>query len=211
MLIVSIALSKLFFAAKSEFWCRTLLITVSLFNSISPPKNISFNRLVNSSIPVPSFADTEIIFSLLTISQISLMSISFGKSILFNITIAFLLRIISNICLSSSVSERLVSAIINIRSALAAYSLDFSTPIFSTVSWVSRMPAVSTILTGTPPIFINSSTVSLVVPGISVTMARSSSKRKFNSELLPTLGLPKITVEIPSRIILPLSAESISF
>ena len=51
-----------------------------------------------------------------------------------------------------------------------------------------------TILTGMPSILIYSSTVSRVVPGMSVTMARSSSKNQFKREDLPTLGFPTITV-----------------
>ena len=44
------------------------------------------------------------------------------------------------------------------------------------------------------------STISLVVPAISVTIAFSSSNNAFNNDDFPTLGLPTITVEIPSFI-----------
>jgi len=40
--------------------------------------------------------------------------------------------------------------------------------------------------------------VSLVVPGISVTIALSVLKRAFNRLDLPTLGLPMIAIFIPS-------------
>ena len=51
--------------------------------------------------------------------------------------------------------------------------LAFVTPICSTRSSVSRIPAVSTKQTGTPFKEIHSSRTSLVVPGTSVTIARS--------------------------------------
>ena len=46
-----------------------------------------------------------------------------------------------------------------------------STPIDSTISSVSLIPAVSTIFRGIPFIFTNSSITSLVVPAISVTIS----------------------------------------
>ena len=53
-----------------------------------------------------------------------------------------------------------------------------------------------------------SSSVSLVVPAISVTMARSSPTSTFIREDFPAFGFPTITVRIPSRIIFPSSKES---
>ena len=132
-------------------------------------------------------------------------------SVLFASITAFLPFMKSSISISSSESGQEASIIINIMSAASAHFLDFSTPIFSTLSPVSLIPAVSTILTGIPPRFMYSSTVSLVVPGMSVTMALSSIKSRFKSELFPTLGLPRITASTPSLIILPISADSISF
>ena len=82
--------------------------------------------------------------------------------------------------------------------------LDFSTPIFSTVSLVSLIPAVSVITIGIPSSKIDSSITSLVVPGISVTIALFSSSSAFKRELLPTFGFPAITILIPSLIIFPL-------
>ena len=119
---------------------------------------------------------------------------------------AFFPFINSNISLSSSVIPMEASRTKNIISAFSALVLDFSTPIFSTVSPVSLIPAVSTIFTGIPPRFIYSSTVSLVVPGISVTIALSSISSRLSRELFPTFGLPKITASTPSLIILPMSA-----
>ena len=87
-------------------------------------------------------------------------------------------------------------------------SLDFSTPIFSTISSVSLIPAVSTIFKGIPFILTNSSITSLVVPAMSVTIALFSPNIEFNKDDFPTLGLPTITVFRPSLSILPLSAVS---
>ena len=53
-----------------------------------------------------------------------------------------------------------------------------------------RMPAVSTSLTGMPSRVVVSVTRSRVVPGMSVTMARSCSSRRLKRLLLPTLGGP---------------------
>ena len=56
-----------------------------------------------------------------------------------------------------------------------------STPICSTMSSVSRIPAVSTSLRGTPLMLTYSSMTSRVVPSISVTMAFSSRRRLLRS------------------------------
>ena len=56
-----------------------------------------------------------------------------------------------------------------------------------------------------PFILIWPSTISLVVPAISVTIALSSCNNAFNNELFPTFGLPIIDVFIPSLINSPLS------
>ena len=55
------------------------------------------------------------------------------------------------------------------------------------------------------------STMSLVVPSISVTIAFCSSSKLFNKLLLPTFGLPIIPTFIPSFIILPFSDSLIVF
>ena len=81
----------------------------------------------------------------------------------------------------------------------------FWTPIFSTTSSVFLIPAVSIIFNKIPSRLILPSTISLVVPSISVTIALSSFNNKFNKLLLPTFGLPTIVVVIPSFKILPFS------
>ncbi len=81
-----------------------------------------------------------------------------------------------------------------------------STPIFSTISSVCRMPAVSRTTKGKPPILTISSITSRVVPGTSVTMALFSLTKRLSKLDLPTLGLPTMAVSIPSRSSLPVSA-----
>ena len=179
--------------------------------SISPPRNISLNLSVRRSIPFSSLTETYIIFSLSVYLQSVSGSILLSISVLLTIIMAFLPFMKSSISMSSSVRLSEASSIMNIISAFSAHFLDFSTPILSTVSPVSLMPAVSTIFTGMPPRFIYSSTVSLVVPGMSVTMALSSISRRLSSELLPTLGFPSITASTPSLMTLPISALSRSF
>ena len=90
-----------------------------------------------------------------------------------------------------------------IRSASAAISLALDTPIFSTMSSVWRIPAVSAIFNVIPCRLIYSSSTSLVVPAISVTMALSSPRSRFSREDFPAFGLPRITVRIPSCMIFP--------
>lgn len=98
-------------------------------------------------------------------------SIFDSKSILFNITTHFLSPTESIISLSSSSNSLDESKTNNTKSASWIFSLDLSTPIFSTISSVSLIPAVSIILTGIPSKFMYSSIISLVVPAISVTIA----------------------------------------
>ncbi len=74
------------------------------------------------------------------------------------------------------------------------------TPICSTRLSVSLIPAVSISFKGIPFRLMVPSTISLVVPSISVTMAFSSSKRVFKRLLLPTFGFPMIPILIPSTI-----------
>ena len=68
---------------------------------------------------------------------------------------------------------------------------------------VSLIPAVSIMLHIMPLITIFPSTISLVVPSISVTIAFSSSRRVFRRLLFPTFGFPIIPIFIPSFINLP--------
>ena len=60
------------------------------------------------------------------------------------------------------------------------------------------MPAVSTKRTGMPLSEAVSETVSRVVPGISVTIARSCSSRRLKRLLLPTFGRPTMASVNPS-------------
>ena len=89
------------------------------------------------------------------------------------------------------------------RSASSRAFFERSTPIFSTTSSVSRIPAVSTSFKGTPLILTYSSITSRVVPSISVTIAFSSRNRLLSKLDFPTFGRPMIAVDKPSRRILP--------
>ena len=79
------------------------------------------------------------------------------------------------------------------------------------VSSVSRMPAVSMNLKDMPLMSTTSSMQSLVVPCISDTMALSSCRRTFSSELLPTLVLPTMATGMPCFMALPVSKDFASF
>ncbi|CAG5925587.1 Uncharacterised protein [Streptococcus pneumoniae] len=107
--------------------------------------------------------------------------------------------LISRSCLSCAVS---VSTSRTKSASLRAF-FERSTPICSTMSSVSRIPAVSINLRGTPLMLTYSSMTSRVVPAISVTIALSSRKRLLRRLDFPTLGRPMMAVEIPSRRILP--------
>ena len=68
-------------------------------------------------------------------------------------------------------------------------------------SSLSRMPAVSLRRTTLPSSTMRSLSTSRVVPGMSVTMARSALNSAFISEDLPTFGRPHSTTDAPSRSI----------
>ena len=127
------------------------------------------------------------------------------RSDLFKSSIFFLPRICSRISKSSFERGSEVSATNNMISALSISFLAFSTPIFSTASSVSRIPAVSMIFKVIPSMVTDSSNVSLVVPAISVTIALSSPRRAFKKEDFPAFGLPTMQVRIPSAMYLPSS------
>ena len=76
---------------------------------------------------------------------------------------------------------------------------------------VSLNPAVSVNLKFIPSITRESSILSLVVPGISETIALSSFNKVFNKEDFPALGFPAIATEIPFFNTFPDLKESISF
>jgi len=162
----------------------------------------------NFSTPLSAF--TEMFINPPVSFSSSSVSIFCSKSNLLTSTIDFLFSVNFISSLSSSVNSLEPSNIRSTKSASIARVFDFSTPICSITLSVSLIPAVSIILRGIPPTFIISSSTSLVVPAISVTMALSSSKRVFKSDDLPTFGLPKITVLMPSLYIFPVSAVAIS-
>ena len=109
----------------------------------------------------------------------------------------------SSNCLSSWVNPSLWLRTSKINSASASALRLRSTPIFSTTSSVSRIPAVSISFNGTPRTLTYSSITSRVVPAMSVTMAFSSLNKWFNKLDLPTFGRPMIAVLKPSRKIFP--------
>ena len=76
-------------------------------------------------------------------------------------------------------------------------------PKASIVSPVDRSPAVSMKRKSTPSMLSTSSTVSRVVPCISLTMARSSPKRALSKVLFPTFVAPAIATGIPRLMAFP--------
>ena len=76
----------------------------------------------------------------------------------------------------------------------------------STISSVSRIPAVSKTWTGIPPTTSCDSTTSRVVPGRSVTIARSLWLQAFNRLDFPTFGRPTIATLSPDLNNSPRSA-----
>ena len=181
------------------------VITVSSPFSISSKSNISVIASYSSFKPFFVLVDIFIVFLFkLAIFLFSSFILS-SLSILFNKIMAFLFFINSNIFSSSSSKLFELSKIAIIKSDSSIKFIAFSTPIFSILSLVFLIPAVSTIFIGIPFIEIYSSIVSLVVPSISLTIALSSFNSKFKSDDLPVLGFPIITVFTPSLNILPLS------
>ena len=131
------------------------------------------------------------------------ISIFSGRSTLLRRMMRLLSWEISRSWRSWSVKGSLALRTRRTRSASLRAFFERSTPICSTMSSVSRIPAVSTNLRGTPLMLTYSSMTSRVVPSISVTMAFSSRRRLLRRLDLPTFGRPMIAVEIPSRKILP--------
>lgn len=83
-----------------------------------------------------------------------------------------------------------------------------STPIVSMGSVVVRSPAVSMSLKRVPLMLIRLWIVSRVVPSMSETIARSSWLSALSKVDFPALGIPAITVGIPSLITFPAEYES---
>ena len=116
---------------------------------------------------------------------------------MFKTIILFLSLDISKRSLSSFVNSSPLFKINSTKSAFSKTSFDFSTPIFSTMSSVSLIPAVSMRFRVIPFRLNDASTMSLVVPGIFVTIALFSSISLFKILLFPTFGLPIIATFIP--------------
>ena len=94
-------------------------------------------------------------------------------------------------------------------SACSIFSILLSIPICSIKSEVLlRIPAVSINLYNTPSMVRYSSTVSRVVPGISLTRALCSFNNVFNSVDFPALGFPTMATCTPFLITLPSLNES---
>ena len=110
------------------------------------------------------------------------------------------------ISISSFVSSVELSQTKIFKSAFSEILILFSTPIFSTTSSVCLIPAVSIKFKIIPLRTTLPSTISLVVPGIEVTIAFSSSKNAFKILLLPTFGFPTNAMSIPCFISLLFSA-----
>ena len=70
------------------------------------------------------------------------------------------------------------------------------------------LPITNKIVSPTESSAIFPSTMSLVVPSMSVTIAFSSSSNLFNKDDFPTLGFPIMPTFIPSFISLPFSLSS---
>lgn len=104
---------------------------------------------------------------------------------------------ISRSSLSSFVNGSLLLRTNKTKSACSRAFFDFFTPSCSTISFVSLIPAVSIRFKVKPFKFREASTISLVVPGILVTIAFSSSISLFKILLFPTFGLPIIVTLIP--------------
>lgn len=127
----------------------------------------------------------------------SLYFLSFIKSDLFKTGIYILSLDNSFIKLSSSVWIWLgLNKWTTIFASLIAL-IERSIPIDSTLSSVFLIPAVSIILKGIPLISYSPSTISLVVPAISVTIAFSLFKSKFKIDDFPVLGWPTNATLIP--------------
>ena len=139
----------------------------------------------------------------ITSSGNSSASIFSGKSVLLSKIMRLLSLLSSRRARSWSVSASELLRTRRTKSASSRAFLERSTPIFSTTSSVSRIPAVSTNFKGTPLMLTYSSITSRVVPSMSVTMALSSRSRLFKRLDFPTFGRPMIAVDKPSRRILP--------
>ena len=111
--------------------------------------------------------------------------------------------------LSSSDSSLEPSNTARISCAVPMRSIIRCTPMFSTVSSVSLMPAQSANFSIISPSCTVSSTISRVVPSISVTMLFCTPVSRFISVDFPALGFPTMAVAMPFRSISPQSYVAI--
>ena len=164
---------SIFAFRKASRW-RTLVIIAESGEIDSPWMTESKIDVFKSSNPCP----VSIEVSTMGLSGVSFwicsMSKSSVKSILFKTVMDFLSFVSSSSLRSSSVRGSDASSMTSNKSERSSHSLLRFTPAYSTVSDVSLMPAVSMSLIGMPRMLAYSSMVSRVVPGISVTIARSS-------------------------------------
>ncbi len=103
-----------------------------------------------------------------------------------------------------------ISVIPSTISASSSFLKVRTIPIFSISSDVSLIPAVSIKRNNVPSMLNVSSIVSLVVPAMSETIARSSPRIAFRSVLLPVFVAPAIATGMPFLIALPSLNESAS-
>ena len=142
------------------------------------------------------------------IYSVSIHMACWFKSTLLNINISFcfnkLTLEIINLADLKYVSELWFrSRIPNMMSASEIFLKARSIPIFSMVSSVSLMPAVSMNRNVLPLIFKVSSMVSRVVPAMSETMALSSPSKALRIVLFPALVSPTIATGVPLLMVLP--------
>ena len=155
--------------------------------------------LQSASYPPPFTAEVTTVLKPVNADISALLPISD----LLSITTVFLCFTSSKSCLSSLSSGFVMSNTASTRSASSILLFASSTPMLSTRSSVSLIPAVSARRSIISPTVTVSSITSRVVPATSVTIERSAPLNIFISVDFPTFGLPTITVSIPSRKTLP--------
>ena len=129
---------------------------------------------------------------------LKLSGAKFCKSFLFKAIRYLFSRASARISKSSFVKGCVPSIITTKRSASAMARRVRSIPIDSIRSLEDLTPAVSVSKTGTPWILINSLRLSRVVPGMSVTIARSVLNKLLKTLDLPTFGRPTSVIFNPS-------------
>ena len=185
--------------------CRAFVRSEPSHGALSG-KSIS-NACSSWSKPVPSLQETGMMYE----NGRSDGSITAARSCLFKIAIASGASSAAPIARRSSSVSGLESSTTNSAASQSfAASIERSTPIFSITSCVSRMPAVSTSRTRCRPSVTVCSTVSRVVPGMSVTITRSKPDRRLRRLDFPAFGLPRMTALMPDCTIRPRWQEASS-